>query len=215
MFLEACIQTFDDTAKQIQSNTIDFVGSKSFKPKGLPYLFKDKLLNITVNEDGDAEYGRSQKEPSNADLLIDLGQEEWYAHNDNYGTSEEKYLVKFIKQAHTELSKEYEDVYLLRNERFFKLFAFDDGRAVEPDFVLYLKKEVEKKYLFYQIFIEPKGQHLIKNDEWKQEFLTQIEEEYQLETVFESKEYKLVGMPFYNETLTRTDFEKKLTEYYE
>jgi type III restriction enzyme len=214
MFLEACIQVFDDTAKQIQSNAIDFVGSKSFKPKGLPYLFKDKVLNITVNEDGDAEYGRSQKEPSNADLLIDLGQEAWYAHNDNYGTSEEKYLVKFIKQAHTELSKEYEDVYLLRNERFFKLFAFDDGRAVEPDFVLYLKKEVEKKYLFYQIFIEPKGQHLIKNDEWKQEFLTQIEEEYKLETVFENKEYKLVGMPFYNETLTRTDFEKKLQEYY-
>src|SRR5690606_25303406 len=148
MFLEACIQAFDDTAKQIQSNAIEFVGSKSFKPKGLPYLFKDKVLSITVNEDGDAEYGRSQKEPSNADLLIDLGQEDWYAHNDNYGTSEEKYLVKFIQQAHTQLSKEYENVYLLRNERFFKLFAFDDGRALEPVFVLYLKKEVEKKYLF-------------------------------------------------------------------
>lgn len=213
MFLEACIQAFDDTAKQIQNNAIEFIGSKSFKPKGLPYLFKDKVLNITVNEDGDAEYGRSQKEPSNTDLLIDLGQEDWYAHNDNYGTSEEKYLVKFIKQAHIELSKEYEDVYLLRNERFFKLFAFDDGRAVEPDFVLYLKKEVENKYLFYQIFIEPKGQHLIKNDSWKQDFLVQIEEEYKLETVFENKEYRLVGMPFYNETLTRTDFDQKLNEY--
>lgn len=214
MFLEACIQVFDDTAKQIQSNAIEFVGSKSFNPKGLPYLFKDKVLNITVNEDGDAEYGRSQKEPSNADLLIDLGQEDWYAHNDNYGTSEEKYLVKFIKQAHTELSKVYDDVYLLRNERFFKLFAFDDGRAVEPDFVLYLKKEVEKKYMFYQIFIEPKGQPYMEMDKWKQDFLVQIEEEYKLEVVFESKEYKLVGMPFYNETLTRTDFDKKLAEYY-
>lgn len=213
MFLDACIQVLDNTAKQIQSNAIEFIGSKSFTPKGLPTVFNDKSLNITVNEDGDAEYGRSQKDPSNADLLIDLGLEDWYAHNDNYGTLEEKYLVRFIKQAHTELSKGYEEVYLLRNERFFKLFAFDDGRAVEPDFVLYLKKKVEEQYLFYQIFIEPKGQHLIKNDGWKQDFLTQIEEEYKLQTLFENKEYKLVGMPFYNETLTRTDFKKKLDEY--
>ena len=79
--------------------------------------------------------------------------------------------------------------------------------------VLFLKKEVEKKFIFYQIFIEPKGQHLIKNDSWKQDFFMQIEKEYKLETVFENKEYKLVGMPFYNETLTRIDFDMKLNKY--
>jgi type III restriction enzyme len=212
ILLEACIQAFDVTAKEIQNNAIEFRGSKSFTPKGLPYVFKDKLLNITVNDDGDAEYGLSQKEPKNTDLLIDLGQEDWYAHNDNYGTSEEKYLVKFIKQAHSELSKEFEDVYLLRNERFFKLFAFDDATTIEPDFVLYLKRKVEEKYLFYQVFIEPIGQHLMSNDKEskKQEFLLKIEEEYELDTLFENKEYKLVGMPFYNETLTRTEFSNKL-----
>ena len=42
--------------------------------------------------------GVSQNDPSVAnDIRMDLSRMDWYAFNDNYGTSEEKALVAFIK----------------------------------------------------------------------------------------------------------------------
>jgi type III restriction enzyme len=62
----------------------------------------------------------------------------------------------------------------------------------------------------YQLFIEPKGQVYIANDKWKEEFLLEIEKEYKLVQLFQSEDYKLVGLPFYNEKLTKPNFREKL-----
>jgi len=62
------------------------------------------------------------------------------------------------------LKKKYKDIYLLRNERIFKIYRFSDGRAIEPDFVSFLTEEKTKRSLSLQLFVEPKGQHLIKSD---------------------------------------------------
>ena len=73
-----------------------------------------------------------------------------------------------------------------------------------------LKEVKEKESLIYQLFIEPKGQQLIATDSWKEDFLKQIEQEHKLDIVFENKDFKLVGMPFYNEQLKKTEFDNKL-----
>jgi type III restriction enzyme len=62
----------------------------------------------------------------------------------------------------------------LRNEKFFQLFDFDEGRAFEPDFVMLLK-EKNHKINIYQVFIEPKGEIYIKAEPWKGKFLDEIE----------------------------------------
>lgn len=53
------------------------------------------------------------------------------------------------------------------------------------------------------MFIESKGEHLIPKDQWKEDFLIKIRAKYKLspeDMLFsENKEYKLVGMPFYND----------------
>jgi type III restriction enzyme len=92
------------------------------------------------------------------------------------------------------------------------LYSFDDGRPLEPDFVLFVKEKEKSKPIIYQLFIEPKGQQLIATDQWKEDFLKQIEKEHKLDTVFENKEFKLIGMPFYNEQLKKTEFDGKLQE---
>ena len=51
--------------------------------------------------------------------------------------------------------------------------------------------------LTYQIFIEPKGKHLIKNDKWKEEFLKELREEKQTFDI-DSDKYLITGVPFYN-----------------
>ena len=136
----------------------------------------------------------------------------WQTSSKSNGTSEEKYLVKWIAKVIDRLKTQYSEVYLLRNERHFQLFNFDDGRAFQPDFVLFLIKGDKSPSLQYQVFIEPKGGHLIKQDEWKHNFLMQLKKEYQIEELWKDKSYVVWGMPFFNETDTKPEFEKAFEE---
>ena len=38
----------------------------------------------------------------------------------------------------------------------------------------------------------------MKTDQWKEDFLKEIENKYQLQTLAENESYNLIGMPFYN-----------------
>ena len=210
MILETLVKVFDEIAKAIPQGSVSFKGTKEFKPQGIKYTFeKEKVLNISVNEDGDQEYGLGQTETTNQDLFIDLSTEDWYVFNDNYGTSEEKYLVKYIKQAYISLSKKYNEIYLIRNEKHFKLYTFEEGQALEPDFVLILKKKESSKSIIHQMFIEPKGGDRLTNEDSKikERFLLQLEKDYKLQVVYENRDYKLVGMPLYNEAQKKTEFD--------
>ena len=100
------------------------------------------------------------------------------------------------------LKKKYDGIYLIRNERHFKIYNFSDGQAFEPDFVLFLR-EKDGNMLTYQIFIEPKGKHLKEHDKWKQDFLKEITKKFEgktlkFKTQKKTQKYRLVGVPFYN-----------------
>lgn len=95
---------------------------------------------------------------------------------------------------------------MIRNERHFKLYNFDDGRALEPDFVLYLIGKEKQNTMHYQVFIEPKGSHLLKADEWKEKFLVSIKENFEVEQLFNDKKYAMWGLPFYNSENAESEF---------
>ena len=96
------------------------------------------------------------------------------------------------------LGEEYEEIYLLRNESHFSIYNFDDGRAFQPDFVLFLR-EKSGELLVYQLFIEPKGRHIKEHDIWKEDFLKEITTQYERKILnFDDKKYRLIGVPFYN-----------------
>ena len=59
-----------------------------------------------------------------------------------------------------------------------------------------------------QLFIEPKGEHLLMNDEWKGQLLGEIEEKAKIE-IYQSKNYRLIGMPLYNKEKTEDIFHIK------
>lgn len=111
----------------------------------------------------------------------------------------EEGLIKAIEGAKASLG---DNVFLLRNSSHFKLYNFKDGKGFEPDFVLFVKNKKQEN-LHYQIFIEPKGEHLTEHDKWKESFLNDIKEKYK-DTVFEymplheSKHNIIIlGLPFY------------------
>jgi type III restriction enzyme len=139
-----------------------------------------------------------QEDAESYSLEKELVEKEWYVLDAFYGTSEEKSLISFLKGRMDNFKDKYEEVYLLRNEEVYKIYNFDDGTGFMPDFLLFLKTKEEN--LYYQVFIEPKGGHLLEKDKWKGDFLKEITEKYNAKTILkeENKNYRLVGLPLYN-----------------
>lgn len=212
--LQIAVEVLEKISFIIDSEKVEFKGSKEFYPQNINKTFKDKVLNIAVNEDGDKEFGIAQSQTSNANLNLDLSDKEWFVFNDNFGTNQEKGLVRLINKSYNALKAKYDKVYLLRNEKHFQLFNFDDGRPLEPDFVLFLVQKEQPKNIHYQVFIEPKGSHLFENDSWKENFLLRLKDEGKIEVIFENREYRISGMPFYNYDVPEklNTFEKSLEE---
>lgn len=205
--LDATIQVLTAIAEVIASDKIEYKGSKKFVPRMVRDVFSDKTLNFMVDDGGDKEFGRSMNDPAETAYHLDLSTRAWFAFDDCFGTSEEKLLIKYIDKRYAELSKVYSEAYLIRNEKHFKLYAFEDGRPLEPDFVLYLIGKEKTDTMHYQVFIEPKGGHLLKADEWKEKFLVSIKENFQIEQLFSNKKHVAWGLPFYNSTERMPEFE--------
>jgi len=165
----------------------------------LKEIFHDKKIKIDIDEVRNRELED-----------INLADKDWYAQNEFYGTSEEKGFIVFIDGFIERLKQKYSDIALLRNEKFFQVFGFEAGQAFEPDFIMLLKRK-NHAISIYQIFIEPKGEHLIQHDAWKEKFLRELEGKADMDLKMENTNFKLIGLPFYNEQLKR-DFEKVLEE---
>jgi len=159
-------------------------------------IFRDKEMQFNIDEGSDQEFGISISNPGKTSYHLDLGNRKWFAYNDFFGTSEEKLLVHFLDKKMHSLETKYNNIFLLRNEKFFKLFNFVNGQATEPDFVLFLEGKSNHN-TYYQIFIEPKGRHLLKNDEWKEQFLMSIKNQGKIVQLLANSEFIVWGLPFY------------------
>lgn len=175
-------------------------GSKLFIPSSMKNTFRKQMtLKFSMPGTGE-ELGRSMKDSIRRDLRDDLMTKEWYAYNDCYGTSEEKALVKYIDSTKEKLREKYDEFYLLRNEKDVRIYSFKSGDAFEPDFLLFMKRKGQvKEYDYLQIFIEPKGEHLRKNDKWKEDFLMEIRELAEVTWVTRTSAFNVWGVPFFTE----------------
>lgn len=197
--LDITVQVLDELASKIKSCSVTHKGTKEFEGKLLKDVLSDKEISVAKDSGDDKQYGKSQSKTTNEAYQLPINEKEWYAFEDNFGTSEEKSFVRYIDKVYNQLHQRYDEIFLIRNEQHFKLYNFEDGKGFAPDFVLFLKKEQPKESLHYQIFIEPKGDHLLEHDEWKENFLKKLKDEFELEQVWKGNEYILWGLPFYNE----------------
>ena len=177
-------------------------GTTSFKPVDFKSTFRKKVtLNFAKQAAGsNQEFGVSMKDSHRVDLRADLTHMEWYAYNDCFGTSEEKALIKYIEGIKNKLLEKYNEFYLVRNENDLKIYSFKTGAAFEPDFILFLRRKGKgMKFDNLQIFIEPKGENLRKQDAWKQEFLLEIKEMAKIDCSTSDADYNVWGVPFFTE----------------
>ena len=213
MFYKAVVKVAGKLSTHIEGIGERYVGSKVFKSALLSSVFSDKKVEYSdVVSNG---RGEPQKESSDLAIKIDLSKEDWFAYDENYGTNEEKEFVAYFKRRYEEFKKKYDIVYLIRNERQLALYSFNDGDRFEPDYVLFLQnKNSENSYDQLQVFIEPKGDHLLKDDKWKEEFLSDIKSESKCEITMLSgdNKYNVWGLHFYNKNRNaiEKDFDKDI-----
>lgn len=184
-----------------------YSGTKEFRARNVRDVFRNKTVNYTNPHDGGV--GISQNDPSvRSEWKIDLSTEDWFVYTDNYGTSEEKAFVAYFRRYVADLQKIYNRIYLIRNEREFHIYSFEDGERFEPDYVLFLQKDKIDGYEQIQIFVEPKGTQLLEKDAWKEEFLLQLQNEAVPTTVFvDDNDYKIWGFHFFNQDNRMREFD--------
>lgn len=185
-------------------------GTKKFNARKIRDVFRNKTVNYTDPHDGGI--GISQNDSSvKGEWKIDLTTEDWFVYTDNYGTSEEKAFVAYFRGYVAELRKVYDRIYLIRNEREFHIYSFEDGERFEPDYVLFLQSDKTDGFEQLQIFIEPKGSQLLEKDAWKERFLLQLKTEAVPATIFvDDNDYKIWGLHFFNQESRMKEFDSEL-----
>ena len=190
----------------------EYYGTKEFKAHLIQKIFEnDKVLQL------DSESPRAQNMRD-----FDFTTREWLAQNEIWGTSEEESFLRFIDEAVTKLKKKYQDIALLRNEQFFKIYNFGDGEPFYPDFVLFLTDKKTKQEVMYQIFVEPKGDQFLdaqntfeqSKESWKQKLLIEIEKNHTVDLKLENKDFRLIGLPFFNEGQVNNALREKFEEMF-
>ena len=189
-YLAAMTGLLHQIASELRQNITEYKGTETFEPNGVSSIFTDKTLKLVEGSeraDGDEQL---------------VSNREWYVFNANYGTSEEKAFVRMLDAQMDELKEKYDGIYLVRNERHFKIYNFDDGQGFEPDFVLFLREKNGNTFI-RQIFIEPKGKYLQAHEKWKEDFLKQIKEKFAgevlvLKTQSGTHKHRPIGVPFYD-----------------
>jgi len=198
-YLQALNGLLQSIEADIKSNSTEYEGSDYIK-EPIHKVFKDKEIKV---------YKDSERADGQETLVAN---EPWYVYNANYGTSEEKKFVELFSRRFKELNQKFENIYLIRNEREIKIFD-KLGRAFEPDFLLFCKQR-DGEQMTFQVFIEPKGEHLKGHDKWKEDFLNEIKAE-QKTIKIHTDTYLITAVPFYNynnENEFKTTLENTLNE---
>lgn len=195
--LQALLGMLEKIEKHLELYDAPHIGS-DFVASKLADIFKEPKTKI-VNQD----------QPS-----ADMSSKPWFILDSFYGTDEEQALIKFIDSHFGNLEEKYKDIYLLRNEEVLTIHDFKDGQGFQPDFLLFMTtKEQQDKgkvnaTIHYQLFIEPKGNTFIGEDNtfasgkegWKESFLDEITNRYGKDKVIaeQYEHYTVIGLPFFN-----------------
>lgn len=205
--LKACCDLLQKIETEMQGKFTEYEGTTNFQMKPIQEIFDDKVLKFNK--------GNSRiKKKSRAFNKQFVKKKKWIAYNGLYGTGEERDLVKLIDEWIKNLPELYDEIYLVRNERHFAIYNFEDGRAFEPDFVLFLLQK-NGETTTYQLFIEPKGKFLKEHDEWKEKFLKTIQEQGITHILLDNHKYRILAVGQFYSKLVRDEFKEKLTSILE
>lgn len=191
-------------SEKIRLNYLKTKGTPIFESVQFNQIFDDYFIEIN-------KISSIKNNLSEIKRNRNMSKYDWYVYDQAIGNDWEFGLIDFIHDYIEQLKSKYNDVFLIRNEKKYKVTEFNGTRGFMPDFLLYLK-DAE---CTYHVFIEPKGSHLQKQDEWKEKFMKTLAHNPEIEILSENDEVRLLGLKFYSKELNkkqefREDFQNEL-----
>lgn len=138
----------------------------------------------------------------------------WYVYDQAILNQLEHRLIKLLDQFMTKLRGKYDDIYVIRNDEKttrFKLTEFEGVRGFMPDFIMLMKDKAETD-VYYQVFLEPKGDDRLIQDAWKERMLAEINDP-NLIVIDADENVRLVGIKFFADSQRQVfhdDFSNRL-----
>ncbi|WP_201722667.1 hypothetical protein, partial [Sulfitobacter sp. HI0021] len=75
----------------VKRESVEYVGTKDFKPYPIKDRFTDKVLNLRVEGETGLSWVKGESNVPGLDQ-IDLSGKDWHAYDDSYGTDQEKHF---------------------------------------------------------------------------------------------------------------------------
>ncbi len=189
--------------KQYLGNTkiqaVNFDGNIANLLKNALNIVKNRIEGNYTEFEGTADFSREKPIISSvSDKILYFNQEqkktanyEFLAQENIDATAEEKAFLNFVNDRYENIKEKTEYFWIIRNLKFFEIYTFKNGQKIEPDFII-LSKLQNGESANMQVFIEPKGSHLLQktSEVLKEEFLQNIN------TKFEGNIIKSLG--FFN-----------------
>lgn len=178
-------------AESYLSYILPFLKNNYLKPKGLS-VFEPIKVSEAIEDYSFSVTKTSTK--VNQKIMSIPKRHNWFVYDNSIGNPLEQQLVEFISTIYPILNSKFKNIFLIRNERSLKLIEFGTSRGFLPDYLLCF----EDNENFYQVFLEPKGSHLVERDSWKEEFLTEISAQSIGNPNPLNKNVKIIGTKFFN-----------------
>lgn len=168
-------------------------GTKRFKAYPIKDIVKDYTKITSKDFSGLLGSDFIQQYPMNSK------NQSWFIFDRAIVNGLEKEMIDWLEGYIDPLKTKYTNVYLIRiDERNtnLTLHAFKNAvgnyKGFIPDFLMYLEGED----FVYQVFMEPKGEHLLERDQWKEDLLQSLNTE-DIELIGENTQIRLYGIKFY------------------
>lgn len=188
-------------SENIRRNYQKYRGTYRFISKPL----KDVITDYTVHVDPNMMINQRITSEST------IGKK-WYVYDQAILNQLEHKLIKLLEQFMQKLNTKYDDIYIIRNDEKttrFKLTEFNGVRGFMPDFIMLMKDKANDD-IYYQVFLEPKGDDRLIQDAWKENMLEKINDP-NLIMVESDENVRLVGVKFFAES-KRHEFIKDLSD---
>lgn len=208
--LNACHSIMEQVSSFVSKIQITYEGTKEFKAVPINERITNLIRRYSKDKiNSNSGEGIPQNDPYvDPKYRYDLTDKDWYVFNNNYGTTEEKSFIKYFATKMDSLRKKYDKIFVIRNEKQVKVYSFENGEAFEPDFILLLIKENQPKSIYFNVFVEPKGNHLLGEDSWKGEALKEFSKSSVPVVKFaDDNLYKIWGTPLYNQDNNMDEFD--------
>ncbi|EPT8466142.1 DEAD/DEAH box helicase family protein [Acinetobacter baumannii] len=190
-------------AENIRRNYQKYRGTHRFISKPLKDVITDYSVHIDPN------MMANQRITSEATIG-----KTWYAYDKAILNQLEHRLIKLLDMFMEKLRGKYDDIYVIRNDEKttrFKLTEFNGVRGFMPDFIMLMRDKAAKD-VYYQVFLEPKGDDRLIQDAWKEGILAAINDP-NLIIIDTDDNVRLVGIKFFADTRRQEfiqDFADKL-----